>query len=302
MKNDTTIPTAMVAAQVSPHEAFEAGLKSQIPSELFPGLVIHHKDLVIKDCYADLLKESKQSQPGPVNPVGTFTLLTPESFALAIVNNQDERTKIFADSENGLISCVFDFLNNGGASGADGIDSTRLATGIRNFDNRSMGWGQLRAEIKFSESRKLKEWRRTLEWMNQTDFANFLEDHLEDVLEPTGQDLLSIATDLEASSTGSFKGKVNLQNGSTKLCYQDDVETTVEVPRLLILGIPLFEHGDKYKLGARLRFVISGGSVKFKLLFTNLQDAKDQEFERIVQEIEEKARVAIYRGRLSLPW
>jgi uncharacterized protein YfdQ (DUF2303 family) len=282
MKNET-IPTAMVAAQLSPAEAFEAGLKSQVPSEIFPGIIVHHKDLVIKDCSNYHLTESKLSQPGPVNPVGTFTLLTPESFAAAVINNQDERSKVFADSENGLISCVFDFLKNGGQS-------------------REAGWGQLRAEIKFSESRKLKEWRRTLEWMNQTDFANFLEDHLEDVLEPSGQDLLSIATDLEASSSGSFKGKVNLQNGSTKLCYQDDVETTVEVPRLLTLGIPLFEHGDKYKLGARLRFVISGGSVKFKLLFTNLQDAKDQEFERIVQEIEEKASVSIYRGRLSLPW
>ena len=273
----------MVAAQVSPLEAFEAGLKSQVPSELFPGLIVHHKDLVIKDCTLDHLKESKLSQPGPINPSGTFTLLTPESFALAIVNNQDERSKVFADSENGNITCIFDFLKNGGQS-------------------REAGWGQLRAEIKFAESRKLKEWRKTLEWMNQTDFANFLEDHLEDVLTPSGQDLLSIATDLEASSQGSFKGKVNLQNGSTKLCYQDDVETTVEVPRLLTLGIPLFEHGDKYKLGARLRFVISGGSVKFKLLFTNLQDAKDQEFERIVLEIEEKATVSIYRGRLSLPW
>ena len=47
---------------------------------------------------------------------------------------------------------------------------------------------------------------------------------------------------------------------------------------------------------------IAGGSVKFKLLFTNLQDAKDQEFERIVQEIEETATVSIYRGRLALPW
>lgn len=286
-----SIPTAMVAALFSPAEAFEAGLKSQIPSEIFPGLIVHHKDLVIKDCSKDHLAESRQSQPGPINPVGTLTLLTPESFAKAITDNADVRSKVFADSEGGAITCVFDFLQAGGQL----FNSPNVAS-------PATGWGQFRAEIKFAESRKLKEWRQCLEWKNQADFANFLEDHLEDVLDPTGQDLLSIATDLEASSTGSFKGKVNLQNGSTKLCYQDDVETTVEVPRLLTLGIPLFEHGSKYRLGARLRFVISGGSVKFKLLFTNLQDAKDQEFERIVQEIEEKAKVSIYRGRLSLPW
>ena len=283
MKNTTTIPTDMVATQPSPLDAFEAGMKSQVPSEILPGLIVHHKDLTVTDKTAAHLAEEKLSKPGPINPAGTLTLLTPQSFASAVINNRSELTKVFADSENGLIECVFDFLSN-------------VSMG------RDAGWGQLRAQIKFSESRKLKEWKRTLEWMSQTDFANFLEDHLEDVLTPSGQDLLSIATDLEASSQGSFKGKVNLQNGSTKLCYQDDVETTVEVPRLLTLGIPLFEHGDKYKLGARLRFVIAGGSVKFKLLFTNLQDAKDQEFERIVQEIEEKSTQSIYRGRLSLPW
>jgi hypothetical protein len=292
----------MVAAQVSPAEAFEAGLKSQIPSEIFPGVIVHHKDLVIKDCSKDHLAESKLSKPGPINPAGTLTLLTPESFAAAIIHNQDARTKVFADSEGGAITCIFDFLEIGGASGADGIDSAKLATGLRNIDNRRQGWGQLRAEIKFSESRKLKEWRKTLEWMNQIEFANFLEDHLEDVITPNGQDLLAIATDLEASSSGGFKGKVNLDNGSVRLAYSAETETTVEVPRLLTLGIPLFEHGDKYKLGARLRFVINAGNVKFRLLFTNLQDAKDQEFERIVQEIEEKASVSIYRGRLSLPW
>lgn len=292
MKTATATETAVLksAQDSSPLDAFEAGMKSQIPVEVFPGIFIHHKDLTVSDRTRERLAESKLSQTEPTNPAGTLTLLTPESFSAAITNNYDARSKVFADSENGLISCVFDFLQNGGNDFGDTIDP------------RAKGWGQLRAEIKFSESRKLKEWRQCLEWKNQADFANFLEDHLEDVLTPSGQDLLSIATDLEASSQGSFKGKVNLQNGSTKLCYQDDVETTVEVPRLLTLGIPLFEHGDKYKLGARLRFVISGGSVKFKLLFTNLQDAKDQEFERIVQEIEEKTSQPIYRGRLALPW
>jgi hypothetical protein len=274
----------------NPLDAFEAGLKSQTPIEVFPGVLIHHKDLVKTDLRPQFLEDEKASKRGPENPSGTLTLLTPESFSRAITDHRDDRTKVFADNEKSDVVAVFDFLQTGGRDLKSDVE------------NRATGWGQLRAVIGFAESRKLKEWKKTLEWMNQTDFANFLEDHLEDVLTPSGQDLLSIATDLEASSQGSFKGKMNLQNGSTKLCYQDDVETTVEVPRLLTLGIPLFEHGDKYKLGARLRFVISGGSVKFKLLFTNLQDAKDQEFERIVQEIEEKTSQPIYRGRLALPW
>lgn len=288
----TAAATAETLAPIhlSPLDAFEAGMKSQVPSELFPGIILHHRDLQISDKTALRHEIAKRTLPGPVNPAGTLTLLTPESFAVAVASNKDQRTHIFADSENGLIRAFFDFLESGGGPDAD------------NEDGRARGWGQFSAEITFRESRKLKEWRKTLEWMSQAEFANFIEDHLEDVLTPSGQELLSIATDLEASSSGGFKGKVNLDNGSVRLSYQDEVETTVEIPRNLTLGIPLFEHGDRYKLGARLRFIISGGSVKFRLLFTNLQDAKDQEFERIVQDIEEKTSLSIYRGRLALPW
>lgn len=289
MKSPETDTTAQLSATVSetidPLKAFEAGLKSQPPTEIFPGLIVHHEQLKVADKTRERLAESMRSEYGPLNPAGMMTMLTAESFAAAITNHGDQRTKVFADSENGAITAVFDYLENG-PEGAD----------------RSHGWGQHRAEIKFTESRKLKEWRKTLEEMSQEQFANFIEDHLEDVVKPAGQELLSIATDLEASSSGNFKGRVNLANGDIALHYQNDVETTVAVPRTLTLGIPLFEHGDRYSLGARLRFRIRGGSVTFRLLFTNLQDAKDQEFERIVQEIEEKTSASIYRGRLALPW
>lgn len=290
MKTNTAAEAATIKSATNdsyPLDAFEAGMKSQTAKEIFPGIIVHHKDLIATDKRDARLADDKRTIPGPTNPAGTLTLLTPLSFGKAIIDHCDDRTKVFADNEKSEIIGVFDFLQAGGD--IEGI-------------TRSRGWGQFRAEIKFSESRKLKEWKRTLEWMSQAEFANFIEDHLEDVLTPSGQELLSIATDLEASSTGGFKGKVNLDNGSVRLSYQDEVETTVEIPRNLTLGIPLFEHGDRYRLGARLRFVIQGGSVKFRLLFTNLQDAKDQEFERIVQQIEEKTSQTIYRGRLALPW
>lgn len=253
-------------------------------------MIVHHKDLVLADKTEKRRAEDKQTYAGPINPAGTMTLLTPESMALAILDHRDTRTQVYADNEKCEITCFFDCLSKGGRWGDKGADG------------REMGWGQHRACLCFTESRKLKEWRKTLEWMGQMDFSNFLEDHLEDVVHPSGQDLLSIATDLEASATGAFKGRVNLDNGSVAMRYQNETETTVEVPRNLVLGVPLFEHGDRYRLGARLRFVIAGGSVKFRLLFTNLQDAKDQEFERIVQEIEEKTKLPIYRGRLGMPW
>jgi len=287
MKDTNTIESAVPGATLA---AFEAGLKSQTAREIFPGMLIHHKDLAVTDKTIERLKDAKRAEDGPKNPAGLMTLHTLESFAQAVKDNSDDRSHVFADTEAGKIVCVFDYLAKGGSGTAE------------DKDTRHRGWGQHSAEIAFRESRKLKEWRKTLEWMGQADFANFLEDHLEDIAEPSGQDLLAIATDLEASSSGNFKGRLNLDNGSVALNYQDDVETSVEIPRNLTLGIPLFEHGDRYKLKCRLRFLVRGGSVQFRLLFTNVEDAKEQEFERIVQEIEEKTGVVIYRGKLALPW
>jgi len=267
--------------------AFEAGIKAAAPVELMAGVVLHHKDFAVADKAKERLAERKRSEPGPVNPAAVLVLLTLESFARAVTTHRDERTEVFADSERAEITAVFDSLEGGGQGDPD------LVRG---------GWGQHRARIGFAESRKLGEWKKTTQWMGQEEFANFLEDHMEDVVEPKGQDLLSIATDLEASSRGNFKGRVNLANGTVSLCYQDEVETTVAVPRHLTLGIPLFEHGDCYALGARLRYLVKGGTVQFKLLFTNLEDAKEQEFELIVQELDEKAIAPLYRGRLVLPW
>lgn len=264
--------------------AMEAGRESVAMEECVSDHALHHKSFKLVDLRNEMLRDRREKLAGPNNPAGCMTLLTPESFAQAILDHRDERTQVFADASGWRIDAVFDFLQGGGD------------------EKRAMGWGQLKAELMFEESRKLREWRRVTEYRDQVEFAEFLEDHRDDVREPSGQELLELVSDLEATSTGSFKGKVNLDNGNVSLAYQDEAETSVAIPKELELGIPLFEHGEKYKLKARLRYRIHAGAVKFRLLFTNLEDAKEQEFERIVQEISEKAGQPIYRGSLALPW
>jgi hypothetical protein len=104
---ESTVPGAMFAA-------FEAGLKSQTPAELFSGLIVHHKDLAVTDRTAERLKDAKQGTDGPKNPAGTMTLHTLESFSKAVTDNADDRSQIFGDTEAGKIVCVFDFLEKGG--------------------------------------------------------------------------------------------------------------------------------------------------------------------------------------------
>jgi hypothetical protein len=287
----STMPTDPTTADNSAMlAAFEAGQKSSAPFPIYPGTIVAHKDATLRDVTAQALAHDKRTKDGPENPAGLEVHQTPQSFRLAVVSNEDSRSRVYADAEKWKITAVFDYLEDGGRTYQTAADS------------RKIGWGQHRAEISFTESRKVKEWRKTLEWMGQAEFANFIEDHLEDIADPASTDLLAMVTDLEASVGGGFKGRVNLANGSVSLHFQNEVQTSVEIPRELRLSIPLFEHGDRYLLPARLRFQIANGGVKFKLIFTNLEDAKEQEFVRIANDIDEQIGCMLYMGRLELPW
>ncbi len=280
--------TENTAVAFSVREAFEAGQKTSGVQVINGGVILHHKDFEVTDTRAQQEAEDKRLKPSPANPAGTIHVHRPDSFPVVFADYRNPRTKVFADAKQRSIVSVFDFIRPDNENPGHG--------------EGAMGWGQFRALMRFSESRKLGQWDDMTDWHSQADFANFLEDHLEDVIEPNGQDLLALATDLEANKEGHFKGKLNLDNGSVQLAYQDEVQTSVEVPRRLTLGIPLFEHGDRYKLEVRLRINVTSGGVRFKILFTNLEDALEEHFESIVQELEEKTGEAIVRGSLSLDY
>lgn len=273
--------------------AFEAGRASEDVRRLDGlDLMLVNKDFKLEDRRKEALRERREGLAGPVNPAGELVLLTPESFALAVNDHKDARTMLYADQETGEVAALFDGIEKGGVD----------AKGELSEGMRSAGWGQFSASIVFRESRKLREWREMLEPKGQAAFAEFLEDHREDVVDPEGASLQELVQDLEATSTGSFKGRVNLDSGNVSLAYQDQTEMSVELPKEIVLGVPLFEHGERYRLKARLRYRVHGGAVTFRLLFTNLADAKEQEFERIVLGLEEKISEPIYRGKIALPW
>lgn len=266
-------------------EAFEAGLAAAQPDTLIHGIFAHHKDIVFTDRREAALRERKDTEPGPKQVAGNIQCFDMDSLLFAIKSHKESRTAIFCDAENYAINAVFDFRERDLAGGQDN------------------GWCQFTASMKLMQSRKLTEWKRTLTAMSQVDFANFLEDHLEDVVEPSGTHLLAIATDLEASSSGSFSGRVTLQNGNVALNYTDETKTTVEVPKEIMLGIPLFEHGPRYRLRARLRYQVAQGQVKFRLIFANLEDAIDHEFKGLVETLaKEFPELMVISGRLAHPW
>ena len=101
--------------------------------------------------------------------------------------------------------------------------------------------------------------------LSQTQFAQFIEDNLVDIVEPSGTDMLSIAKQLQAKKNIDFKSGQNLANGDVQFTYNETTSGTagtMDIPEEFKIGIPVFEGGDPYEVVARLRYRIHDGNLK----------------------------------------
>lgn len=104
----------------------------------------------------------------------------------------------------------------------------------------------------------------------QAQFAQFIEDNMNDIIEPAGADVLEIARTLEAKQSVMFKGGIRQQNGDHSISYTSDTKGAgggngeLAIPENFVLGIPPFVGGDLYKVTARLRYSIAEGCLKFR--------------------------------------
>lgn len=125
-------------------------------------------------------------------------------------------------------------------------------------------WRGFRAELKVPASREWLIWTNAnRKHMGQLAFAEFLQDNLPDVAEPTGAALLEMALNFEASSAGAFVATQRLQDGSHNLTWKADnnASGTVKLPEFITLSIPVFENEEPSLLPARLRYRVKDGSL-----------------------------------------
>lgn len=124
----------------------------------------------------------------------------------------------------------------------------------------------------------------------QVPFAEFLEDHADDISDPDGAAVLEAAMDLEAKKTVAFKSGVNLRNGTQQLIYLEDLEEkkgkgTITLPSELFLEIPVFEHGQVVGLKAKLRYRIDDGALSFIVKLQTVADKLREAFDLECREV-----------------
>jgi uncharacterized protein YfdQ (DUF2303 family) len=225
-----------------------------------PGLQVR----ILKD------EERKESNQHRIRPRGRILVDDLESFIAAVKAEEHEHeSAIFVSHSNSLIEAV---INHGSMASEAG--------------GQGWGWADRRISYKVKQSRQLTEWLNRTKATDQVEFAEFLEDHARDVMQPSSADIQEIVLELEATKEGICKSRVNMANGSMALQFSDEVHTSVELPRQITLIIPLYDGGPATTVKANFRLRIIDQRPKFALSFPGLQDLLRDGFDQFFNELE----------------
>lgn len=131
-------------------------------------------------------------------------------------------------------------------------------------------------------------------WLEQVDFAEFVEERMDTIVTPDGADLLELSQDLRGHRGVEFQSSQRLADGQVQLAYVETLSTTkggpsnglVTIPPELVVETPIFRDGEPQRFGVFLRYRISQqGAVSFSLRIKRQDDIVPAALDVIAQEI-----------------
>ncbi len=187
------------------------------------------------------VKTFETTMGAPLRKKGTVTLNDAESFVAVVVDQKTDYTRLFSTINPPTFTAVF----NHNADGA--------------------GWGDHKAQYNAPLAPEWKAWTGIDgKKMNQVEIAQFIENNLVDVAEPEGATLLEICRTLEAKKKVTFASSIRLSDGNNQFTFSEEVQGSAQqgqlsIPEVFVIGVPVFENGEKWRVDVRLRYRIEEG-------------------------------------------
>lgn len=197
------------------------------------------------------LLDMERMLPEPRRKTGVYNFETVDSLVQYITTKNascggEHRSTIWIDSEQNRIVAV---LNDHSKDGP--------------------GWTDYRAVLKLRHSPEWERWTaldRNL--IDQQDFAEHIEDGLDDIVEPTGADMLELAQSMQGTTGVSWRSAKRLQDGQTQVVYDEQIDASaggkgeLVIPKEITLAIAPFQGEEPYKMVARFRYRVNAGTLK----------------------------------------
>jgi uncharacterized protein YfdQ (DUF2303 family) len=218
----------------------------------------------------------------PFRKTGSITVFDAASFNQIIADNSDAGNITIYFDRNPDNPSVVGVLNGNGKAGA--------------------GWSDFRVKIVFRPTPQWQKWKAIDgKMLPQLAFAEFIEDNIEDIADPSGAAMLEIATYLEAVRTVNFRSGVRLTSGVVQFRHDQDDQTkvganTLDVPETIKLGIAPIFGLPSYSVPARFRYRLTEGKLSLGIKLQRVETMMAQIVEDVIAKIERGTNVSVLDG------
>lgn len=171
-------------------------------------------------------------------------------------------------------------------------------------------WGEHVCVLKLATTPEWQRWTaRNGQQLTQEAFAEFLEDNMQDIVNPDAGTLLDVAQLLTGKKSVTFRSGKNLKNGAIALEYSETIESTggrsngdMQVPDKFTLMISPFIGVDPVALDARLRYRISdSGKLSFSFILNRPHKIVEAAFNTAREAIKKGTDLFVHLGTPSIP-
>jgi uncharacterized protein YfdQ (DUF2303 family) len=219
----------------------------------------------------------------------TLTVDEPGSLSAYVNRFKRSESVLFADLDNAQVVARLDYHDQGVDIDGDAADVPPMPR-----QNKHVATLQLR------ETQEFQDWCEFCsDFWPQAEFANFLDENRIDVIDPDGGDLLEIVKDLQAVSTSSFTGKVDLTNGDVSIGFETDTKEVQKVmlPKTVTLRLAIYAGDEPVEIECALRWRAQSGGVKLALVMRRINRVKRELFAKIANDVAEATGLPVYFGR-----
>lgn len=184
------------------------------------------------------------------------------------------------------------------------IDCTPTITVVINdHDTDATGWGDHIAVLAVVRTKAWSAWlEKDGKYLTQTEFAEFIENQVDDIREPSGAEMLELAQTFQAKTKVDFQSGTRLQDGQQQLTYNEDIQASggskgeMTIPTAIGLGIKPFEGSEAFAVSARFRFRIRDGRLTLAYILNKPEDIERAAFNDVVAEVEQATELTALYG------
>lgn len=239
----------------------------------------------------------------PARRRGTSTARDVDSFIALVDRFSSNETAVFVapDRRAPSLTAVFDYHPS-------------------DEDATKADWLEHRATYAPELSDEWKAWTaKNNTFMGQGDFAAFVEEHITDLIVPnlddpklktfadlvegswaTPADMMKLSRGMSVNVESKVKNAQTLSSGEVSVVFEE-VHTNgagepLKVATLFTIAIPVFYAGDLYRIAARLRYRVQGGSISWLYQLVRPELVFDDAFKGLVEKVKKETNVPVFAG------